>query len=163
MKHLSTLLAALLIVPSLWGQNVPVQELVLDNGMRLLMVPRKGDPNVSAGWIAKVGSVNERPGITGISHLFEHMMFKGTHTIGTSNIKEELKLIDEMDTVKNELRKEQWVLTEKRRAGFEAGHLHGIMAARSRAGRDQGGPRRFNQPSLAAQQERVRAAEVHAS
>src|SRR5437867_1346884 len=117
MKHLSTLLAALLVVPSLWGQNVPVQELVLDNGMRLLMVPRKGDPNVSAGWIAKVGSVNERPGITGMSHLFEHMMFKGTHTIGTSNIKEELKFIDEMDAVKNELRKEQWVLTEKQRLG----------------------------------------------
>ena len=33
--------------------------------MRVLLVPRKGDPNVSAGWIARVGSVNERPGITG--------------------------------------------------------------------------------------------------
>jgi predicted Zn-dependent peptidase len=38
---------------------------------------------VAAGWLAKVGSVNERPGITGISHFFEHMMFKGTDTIGT--------------------------------------------------------------------------------
>jgi predicted Zn-dependent peptidase len=38
---------------------------------------------IAAGWLAKVGSVNERPGITGISHFFEHMMFKGTNTIGT--------------------------------------------------------------------------------
>ena len=117
MKHLSTLLAMLLLIPSLWGQNVPVQEFVLDNGMKLLMVPRKGNPNIAAGWIAKVGSVNERPGITGISHLFEHMMFKGTHTIGTSNIREELKLIDEMDAIKNEIRKEEQVLTLRQRLG----------------------------------------------
>src|SRR6266542_1040153 len=75
------------------AQQVPVEEYVLANGMKLLMVPRKGDPNIAAGWIAKVGSVNERPGITGLSHLFEHMMFKGTHTIGTSNIKDDLKLL----------------------------------------------------------------------
>ena len=35
-------------------------------------------PAVAAGWVAHVGSANERPGITGIAHLFEHMMFKGT-------------------------------------------------------------------------------------
>ena len=74
------------------AQQVQVQEFVLDNGMKILLVPRKGDPNVAAGWVAKVGSVNERPGITGISHLFEHMMFKGTRTIGTTNIEEDLKL-----------------------------------------------------------------------
>src|SRR5690348_12177391 len=68
------------------AQQVQVREFMLDNGMKLLMVPRKGTPNVNAGWVAKVGSVNERPGITGISHLFEHMMFKGTQTIGTRNI-----------------------------------------------------------------------------
>src|SRR2546426_8685315 len=107
MKHLSTLLAMLLLIPSLWGQNVPVQEFVLDNGMKLLMVPRKGNPNIAAGWIAKVGSVNERPGITGISHLFEHMMFKGTHTIGTTDINKDLEIMARMDAVKAELRKEE--------------------------------------------------------
>ena len=101
----------------LFGQNVPVQEFVLDNGMTLMMVPRKGDPNIAAGWIAKVGSVNERPGITGMSHLFEHMMFKGTHAIGTSNIKEDLKLIDEMDALKAEIHKEEQALIERQRLG----------------------------------------------
>ena len=67
----------LMLTGSSAAQQVAVQEYVLANGIRVLMVPRKGDPNVAAGWIARVGSVNERPGITGLSHLFEHMMFKG--------------------------------------------------------------------------------------
>ncbi len=66
------------------AQQVQPEEFVLDNGMKFLLLPRKSQPNaVSAGWVAKVGSVNERPGITGLSHFFEHMMFKGTRTIGT--------------------------------------------------------------------------------
>ncbi|HMN96484.1 MAG TPA: pitrilysin family protein [Phycisphaerales bacterium] len=66
------------------AQQVEVEEFTLDNGMKFLLVPRSDQPNViAAGWLAKVGSVNERPGITGISHFFEHMMFKGTNTIGT--------------------------------------------------------------------------------
>jgi predicted Zn-dependent peptidase len=106
---LATLLLSLALSPpgSLLAQQVPVQEYVLDNGLRLLMVPRKGDPNIAAGWVARVGSVNERPGITGLSHLFEHMMFKGTRVIGTSNIQEDLKLMERMDAVKAELRKEE--------------------------------------------------------
>ncbi len=46
------------------------QEHVLSNGMKVVFAPRHLTPTVSAGWVAKVGSVNERPGITGISHLF---------------------------------------------------------------------------------------------
>jgi predicted Zn-dependent peptidase len=99
------------------GQNVPVQEVLLDNGMRLLMVPRKGDPNIAAGWIARVGSVNERPGITGISHLFEHMMFKGTHNIGTKNDAEDSRIMAEMDRVRGEIERERQILIKKQRLG----------------------------------------------
>ena len=99
------------------AQNVPVQEVILENGMRLLMVPRKGDPNIAAGWIARVGSVNERPGITGMSHLFEHMMFKGTHTIGTRNFAEDSRLMAEMDRVRAEIDREQQALIKKYRLG----------------------------------------------
>src|SRR6266550_2395034 len=100
-----------------WAQRVPVQEIRLDNGMKVLLVQRKGSPNISAGWIAKVGSVNEHSGLTGISHLFEHMMFKGTQTIGTKNIEEDLKLNIELDRVKAELRKEEQTLAKKLREG----------------------------------------------
>jgi predicted Zn-dependent peptidase len=65
------------------AQKVEVEEFTLPNGMQFLLVPRSDQPNVvSAGWVARVGSVNERPGITGISHLFEHMMFNGAKKYG---------------------------------------------------------------------------------
>jgi predicted Zn-dependent peptidase len=118
MKKISLcLLGLLLCAQFVAAQKVPVQEIVLDNGMRLLLVPRKGDPNVAAGWVARVGSVNERPGITGLSHLFEHMMFKGTHAIGTKDIAANLALIKEMDAVRADLRKEQQTLILKARLG----------------------------------------------
>jgi predicted Zn-dependent peptidase len=118
MKKLSlSLLVLLLCVQFAAAQKVPVQEITLDNGMRVLLVPRQGDPNIAAGWIARVGSVNERPGITGLSHLFEHMMFKGTRTIGTKDIAANLQLIKEMDHVRAELRKEQETLILKARLG----------------------------------------------
>jgi predicted Zn-dependent peptidase len=109
--------AILFSSPILWAQQVPVQEYVLPNGLKLLMVPKKGDPNIAAGWIAKVGSVNERPGITGLSHLFEHMMFKGTHAIGTKNIAKDLNLMAQMDAVKAEIRKEELAQTRRLRLG----------------------------------------------
>ncbi len=84
-----TLVCALAAVCSVAdAQSVKVESFTLDNGMEFLLVPRHEQPNViSAGWLARVGSSNERPGITGISHFFEHMMFKGTSTIGTSDAK----------------------------------------------------------------------------
>src|SRR5258708_35386597 len=100
-----------------WAQHVPVKEIRLDNGMKVLLVQRKGSPNISAGWVAKVGSVNEHPGVTGISHLFEHMMFKGTQTLGSKNIEEDLKLNLELDRIKADLRKEEQALTQKARKG----------------------------------------------
>lgn len=118
MKKISlSLLVLLLCVQFAAAQKVPVQEVVLENGMRLLLVPRKGDPNIAAGWVARVGSVNERPGITGLSHLFEHMMFKGTHAIGTKDIAANLKLMKEMDEVRAQLRQEQQALILKARHG----------------------------------------------
>ena len=62
--------------------KVPVQEFTLDNGLKLLLVERHDNPTVSAGWVARVGSANEPAGVTGIAHLFEHMMFKGTPSCG---------------------------------------------------------------------------------
>ena len=108
---------ALLLATTAWAQEVAVEEVVLDNGMTVLLLPRPGDPNVAAGWVAKVGSVYERPGITGVAHLFEHMMFKGTSTIGTRNIESDLQLIAQLDEVKAEMRIEEAALLEAHRLG----------------------------------------------
>src|SRR5512135_1741001 len=86
-------LLQLIAVVSAPGQKVPVVEKQLSNGMRLLLVERHDEPTVAGGWVAHVGSSNERPGITGIAHLFEHMMFKGTPTIGTTNYQRDLEII----------------------------------------------------------------------
>lgn len=99
------------------AQEVPAIEHELENGMQVVMVPRPGDPNVAAGWVAKVGSVYERPGITGVAHLFEHMMFKGTTTIGTQNIEEDLAIIAQLDAVKAELAVEEIRLLRAHRLG----------------------------------------------
>jgi len=120
MKSRAILLLLLVFAASLSAQQIPVQEHTLENGLKVLMLPRKGSPNIAAGWIARVGSVNEKPGITGISHLFEHMMFKGTHVIGTKNIEEDLKLNIELDRLKAELRKEEQELARKERQGEPA-------------------------------------------
>ena len=82
------LVATLVIAPAAMAQQVAPEIFTLPNGMKFLLVPRYDQPNtIAAGWLAKDGSVNESPGITGISHFFEHMMFKGTDTIGTRDPK----------------------------------------------------------------------------
>ena len=54
MKKISlSLLVLLLCAFVVAAQKVPVQEFILDNGMKVLLVPRKGDPNVAAGWVAQ--------------------------------------------------------------------------------------------------------------
>jgi predicted Zn-dependent peptidase len=59
-----------------------VIERTLDNGLTVLMVVRPETPLIRCILAYRVGSVNERPGITGISHFHEHMMFKGTNSMG---------------------------------------------------------------------------------
>jgi predicted Zn-dependent peptidase len=97
--------------------RIEVQELTLGNGMRFLLFEHHESPTVAAGWLAHVGSVNEREGITGISHFFEHMMFKGTKTIGTKDIETDLRIIEEQEKVREEMRREMEIMREKLRRG----------------------------------------------
>src|SRR5262245_58601423 len=103
---LGLLLYCALIVP-LQAQRVPVVEMTLTNGMRMLMVERHDEPSVAGGWVAHVGSSNERLGITGIAHLFEHMMFKGTPTIGTKDFKKDLEITAAQERVRDQMRAEE--------------------------------------------------------
>ncbi len=59
-----------------------VRATTLPNGLRLRVLREAGAPTVSYATFFQVGSRNERPGITGISHLFEHMMFNGAAKYG---------------------------------------------------------------------------------
>jgi zinc protease len=68
--------------PAAWQPEIAIVPFRLDNGLRLFVLPDHRVPVVSLQVHYKVGSINERPGITGISHLFEHLMFRGTETLG---------------------------------------------------------------------------------
>jgi len=110
----------LLLFPLLLGaQQVPVKEHYLSNGMKVLLLERHDAPSISGGWVARVGSVNERPGITGIAHLFEHMMFKGTPKIGTKDYQKDLKIIAEQERVRDAMRLEE----RKMRAMWRKGEI----------------------------------------
>ncbi len=113
---IATLLAASVAVAA--SAKVPVQTVTLDNGLTLLLVPKPELTTVAGGWVAHVGSANERPGITGISHFFEHMMFKGTPTIGTKDPKRDAEIIAEQEKLQEQIRqlniqqRERWRLGE---------------------------------------------------
>ncbi len=62
--------------------KLDVKEYTLENGLKILLLQDKNAPIVTFQIWYKVGSRNEKPGITGISHLFEHMMFKGSKNLG---------------------------------------------------------------------------------
>jgi len=97
--------------------GIAVEELTLPNGMRWLLFERHESPTVTAGFVARVGSVNERPGITGLSHFFEHMMFKGTRVIGTKDAALDLRLIAEQEKVQAGMREEMALMRERLRRG----------------------------------------------
>src|SRR6266849_1646098 len=63
-------------------RDFPVQEHALGNGLQIRLLPDRGLPIATLYSFFRVGSRNERPGITGISHLFEHMMFNGSKKYG---------------------------------------------------------------------------------
>jgi len=77
--------------------KLDVREHTLGNGIKLLLLEKHDVPIVSLRIVYKVGSVNEHPGITGASHLFEHMMFKGTEIFGIKDYESEKPLLEMED------------------------------------------------------------------
>jgi len=106
---------ALFLVPALWGQdqpsssdfNLPVVEKVLKNGLRVLVVERPGVPVVSFSFMMPVGAQDAPKGKTGLPHMLEHMMFKGTETIGTLDYKKEKPILEAQDKVAAEVNEEK--------------------------------------------------------
>ena len=74
--------AAPKLPPALAAIAESVIETKLPNGLKIRLVPNASVPTCSYYTFFKVGARNERPGITGISHLFEHMMFNGAKKYG---------------------------------------------------------------------------------
>lgn len=123
-RRLLLLILVVVACVPLWGQQVEVREETLSNGMKLLIVERHQSPTIACGWVARVGSVNERPGITGISHLFEHMMFKGTRTIGVTDYAKAKAIQDAQDRIWDEMQEEFAALRRKLLRGEITGNIY---------------------------------------
>lgn len=71
-------LLTLLITLKLSAQNLDNESYYLKNGMKVILSPNNEVPSICFRIFFKVGGKYESPGTTGISHLFEHMMFNGS-------------------------------------------------------------------------------------
>ena len=74
-----------------------------ENGLKLLVVERHDTPIVSAYITIGVGSVHETSETRGVAHLLEHMLFKGTETLGTTDYSQEKPLLEEIERVGSRL------------------------------------------------------------
>ncbi len=84
-----------------------IQEKTLKNGMKFIVMEQHEAPVASFHIYADVGSAQEVEGITGISHILEHMAFKGTTTLGTKDYAAEAKVLEELDQVYEKLSREE--------------------------------------------------------
>jgi len=110
-KKLSVgLLLLLLAAPLAAAQELEVEERRLDNGLTVLIVERHDVPVVSFNIKFRVGSVDEDVGRTGVAHILEHMLFKGTDVLGTKDYAAEKPLLDEIERLYLEFRRTKWDL-----------------------------------------------------
>ncbi len=118
MNKLKLTLPALLIFAvygSAFDLKLPVHYDTLSNGLRVIIAPDTNVAVVSCRLYYFMGSMYEGPGTSGLSHMYEHMLFKGTRTMGTKDYKKEKKYIasiDSLDNLISKLRKQGVVETD---------------------------------------------------
>ncbi len=105
MNRMPLLAAVLLVAAATWpAEALDLEQFeknltmtTLDNGLTLLVYERPTAPVVSFFTFVNVGAAQEVPGITGLAHMFEHMAFKGTATVGTKDFEAEQTAMKEED------------------------------------------------------------------
>lgn len=113
MRILAGTLCCLIVAASLaFGFDVTalqktVTKYTLKNGLRIIVMERHEAPVVSFVTYVNAGSVDDPKGYTGLAHMFEHMAFKGTTTLGTKDYGKERKLISVEDSLFMQLRAER--------------------------------------------------------
>jgi predicted Zn-dependent peptidase len=94
------------------GVTLEVKEHVLQNGMKILMIPKPGVPRVVCHIYFQVGSINERPGITGSAHVHEHLMFKGTEVMGVTDYAKDSEIDRKVDALMDRIYREKYWKTD---------------------------------------------------
>jgi len=101
-RRLWTILFVLLATASLSAQDLAsIEKRVtvkkLDNGLTVIVMERPEAPVFSYITFVNAGSANDMPGTTGVAHMFEHMAFKGTDKIGTSDYAAEKVALEKVE------------------------------------------------------------------
>lgn len=98
-------LAAQCAVLSVGAQEkLNVQTFYLDNGLKVIMAEEHSAPKIFGAVIVHAGSKNEDTSATGVAHYFEHIMFKGTDRIGTTDWAQEKIYLDSISMMYDQLR-----------------------------------------------------------
>ena len=84
-----------------------ITEFTLDNGLKFIVLENHEAPVVSFVTYANVGGVDEPDGETGVAHFLEHLAFKGTKQIGTTNYRAEAKQLEQLDAIFAQLKQAQ--------------------------------------------------------
>lgn len=92
------------ITPYLNRAIEQVTEFTLDNGMKFIIMENHDAPVVSFVTYADVGGANEPDGKTGVAHFLEHLAFKGTTKIGTTDYEQEKEALNRLDQVFEQLK-----------------------------------------------------------
>jgi predicted Zn-dependent peptidase len=100
-------LPALLPAQSLAEFEKKVTAFTLENGLKFLIVERHEAPVVSFHTYVNAGSVDDPSGRSGLAHMFEHMAFKGTASIGSKNWAAERKALDAIEAIYDRLQAER--------------------------------------------------------
>ena len=108
-----------------------ITEFTLVNGIRFIVAERHEAPVISFHTYVNAGSVNDPSGQTGIAHMFEHMAFKGTDTIGTKDWAAERKLLDSIEEYYDSIEAER-----NKGAKADSGKID-LLTARMKSAREQ--------------------------
>ena len=92
-------LAAALFTQSFAQVNLVVHKEVLPNGLTVLLHPNKQAPTVSCRLFYVTGSVHEVPGKSGLAHILEHELFKGTKKVGITDSIADAKFMATQDSL----------------------------------------------------------------
>lgn len=104
MKRIFVFVIALLAGMALSAQqNVKVETYRLDNGLKVILCEEHSQPKVHGCVVVHAGSVDENPNATGVAHYFEHIMFKGTDRIGTTDWAKESLYLDSISKAYDQL------------------------------------------------------------
>jgi len=88
------------------AHKLDVQEIRLENGLRIFVLERTASPTFAGYYQFGVGGAADPRGRSGIAHLLEHMMFKGTSRVGTLDAVAEQPLLERLSALWHELDRE---------------------------------------------------------